>query len=32
VVSRWEKEITPAQLQEALRQEKSIIELPPGTA
>jgi aerobic C4-dicarboxylate transport protein len=32
VISRWEKEVTPAHLREALRQPKSIVELAPGTA
>lgn len=32
VISRWEKEITPAQLKAALRKPKSIVDLAPGTA
>ena len=32
VISRWENEIAPAQLNEALRSPKSIVDLPPGTA
>lgn len=32
VISRWEKEVTAKQLQSALRQPKSIVDLAPGTA
>lgn len=32
VISRWEKEVSPARLNEVMRRPKSIVDLPPGTA
>ena len=30
VISRWEGELSPGQLNEALRKPRSILDLPPG--
>lgn len=32
VISRWEREVTPAQLAAGLRRPASIVDLTPGTA
>jgi len=31
VISRWEREVTPQQLKQALKKPRSIVDLPPGT-